>query len=143
MEVKKLARNLKSYYGAIANITLAYGLRMLHTANKEETAIAIAELLSHARAKPVTQMTRQTPPRSKSLPQQQLYLVSALPGIGGKLAQKLLQKYGSPRRVMSLTAGELSMTSGIGWKRAEKIKELLDSRFAKYEGGQAQMRLEE
>lgn len=141
-EVGKLARNLKSYYGAIANITLAYGLRVLYTANKEETAIAIAELLNHARAKPVSQMTRETPPRSKSAPQQQVYLVSALPGIGGRLAEKLLLKYGTPRRVMSLTAGELTMTPGIGWKRAERIKQILDSKFSKFEDKQPQTRLE-
>lgn len=142
-EVGKLTRNLKSYYGAIANITLAYGLRVLYTANKEETAIAIAELLNHARAKPATQMSREAPPRSKSPSLQQVYLVSALPGIGGRLAEKLLLKYGTPRRVMSLTAGELTMTPGIGWKRAEKIKQILDSKFSRFEDRQPQTRLEE
>lgn len=142
-EVGKIAKNLKSYYGAIANVTLAYGLRLLHTANTQETAIAIAELLNHAWAKPVTQMTRETPPKSKSIPRQQVYLVSALPGIGGKLAQKLLLKYGSPRRVMSLTTGELSMTPGIGWKRAEKIKALLDTTFARSGEMRTQTRLGE
>jgi DNA excision repair protein ERCC-4 len=142
-EVGKLARNLKSYYGAIANITLAYGLRVLYTANREETAIAIAELLNHARAKPAARMPREVPPRSKSASQQQVYLVSALPGIGGRLAEKLLLKYGTPRRVLSLTAGELTLTPGIGWKRAERIKQILDSKFSRFEEKQPQTRLEE
>jgi DNA excision repair protein ERCC-4 len=59
-EVEHLAKNLKSFYGAIANVTLAYGLRVLYTANAKETAIAIAELLSQARASP----SRPYPPRS-------------------------------------------------------------------------------
>ncbi|HUI85827.1 MAG TPA: ERCC4 domain-containing protein [Nitrososphaerales archaeon] len=142
-EVGKLARNIGSYYGVIANVTLAYGLRLLHTADAHETATAIAALLHHARARPVTQMTREAPPRSKSVPQQQVYLVSSLPGIGGKLAQKLLLKYGTPRRVMGLTAGELSMTPGIGWKRAERIKALLDATYSKAEEAKTQTRLEE
>jgi DNA excision repair protein ERCC-4 len=142
-EVESLAKNLKSFYGAIANVTMAYGLRVLYTANPRETAMAIAELLRHARAKPLTRMPSEAPPKSKSVPQQQLYLVSSMPGIGRKLAGKLLSKYGTPRRVMSLTAGELAMTQGIGWKKAEKIKEMLDTKFTKHQESEAQARLEE
>jgi DNA excision repair protein ERCC-4 len=142
-EVVKLAKNMKSFYGAIANVTLAYGLRLLYTANTAETAMAIAELLNHARAKPLARMPSELPPKAKSVPQQQLYVVSSMPGVGRKLAEKLLQKYGTPRRVMSLTAGELALTQGIGWKRAEKIKELLDTKYASFQEGKAQTRLEE
>ena len=142
-EVEGLVKNLKSFYGAIANVTLAYGLRVIYTANPKETAMAIAGLLAHARAKPLARMPSELPPKAKSVPQQQLYLVSSIPGVGRKLAEKLLSKYGTPRRVMSLTTGELALTPGIGWKRAEKIRELLDTRFTKYKESGSQARLEE
>jgi len=141
-EVEKLARNLKSYYGAIANITMAYGLRVLFTANQRETAIVIAELLDQARAKPLSRMPVEAPPKAKNVPQQQLYLVSSMPGVGRKLAEKLLLKYGNPRRVMNLTAGELAMTGGIGWRRAERIKEMMDAKYSRREEQQKQSRLE-
>ena len=141
-EVESLARNLKSFYGAIANVSLAYGLRVLYTANPRETAMAIAELLAHARARPLARMPAEAPPKSKSIHLQQLYLVSSLPGVGRKLAEKLLSKYGTPRKVMGLTAGELAMTAGIGWKKAEKIKELLDATFTKRQESGTQERLE-
>ena len=142
-EVEGLTRNLKSFYGAIANVTLAYGLRVLYTANAKETATAIAELLAHARAKPLTRMPSELPPKSKSVHQQQLYLVSSMPGIGRKLAEKLLSKYGTPRRVMSLTAGELAMTQGVGWKKAERIKEMMDATFTRRQETGTQERLAE
>jgi DNA excision repair protein ERCC-4 len=142
-EVESLARNLKSFYGAIANVTLAYNLRVLYTANPKETALAIAELLSHARAKPLARMPSEVPPKAKSIPQQQLYLVSSIPGIGRKLAERLLSKYGTPRRIMGLTAGELAMTQGIGWRKAERIKEMLDATFTKHQQATPQARLEE
>ena len=141
-EVERLTRNLKSYYGAIASVTLAYGLRVLFTANKTETAVAISELLRNVRARPVPHQMSETPPRSKSFSQQQVYLISSLPGVGRKLAERLLRKYGSPRRVMSLTQGELSLTPGIGWKRAEKIKRLLDESFVGAPAGESQTKLE-
>lgn len=142
-EVEGLAKNLKSFYGAIANVTLAYGLRVLYTANPRESALAIAELLNHARAKPLARMPAELPPKAKTVPQQQLYLVSSIPGIGRKLAERLLSKYGTPRKVLSLTAGELAMTPGIGWKKAEKIREMLDARFTRYQEKGDQSRLEE
>jgi DNA excision repair protein ERCC-4 len=141
-EVEALAKNLKSFYGAIANVTLAYGLRVLYTANQKETALAIAELLSHARAKPLTKMPSELPPKAKAVPQQQLYLVSSLPGVGRRLAERLLLKYGTPRRIMGLTAGELALTQGIGGKRADKIKEVMDTKYAKYQEKTPQSRLE-
>lgn len=142
-EVEELAKNLKSFYGAIANVTLAYGLRVLYTANPRETAIAIAELLNHARAKPLARMPTELPPKAKTVPQQQLYLVSSMPGVGRKLAERLLSKYGTPRKIMSLTAGELALTQGIGWKRAEKIKEMMDTKFTRFQEVGTQARLEE
>ncbi len=141
-EVEGLAKNLKSYYGAIAEVTLAYGLRVLYTANPKETATAIAELMGHARAKSPSKAPSEAPPKSKSVSQQQLYLVSSLPGVGRKLAERLLLKYGTPRRVMSLTLGELALTAGIGWKRAERIKEMLDATYSKRDETHRQMRLE-
>ncbi len=141
-EVESLAKNLKSFYGAIANVTIAYGLRVLYTANPKETAVAIAELLEHARAKPLARMPSELPPKAKSVPQQQLYLTSSLPGVGRRLAERLLSKYGTPRRVMGLTAGEFALTQGIGWKRAERIKEVLDAKYARYQEKGAQSRLE-
>lgn len=141
-EVSKLTKNTMAYYGAIAYVTLAYGLRMMYTADPAQTAMAIAGLLSHARAKPLDSLPLETPPKSKSVPQQQVYLVSSLPGVGKRLAERLLTKYGTPRRVMSLTAGELAMTQGIGWKRAERVKEALDAKYSKYQGSKAQTRLE-
>jgi DNA excision repair protein ERCC-4 len=141
-EVEKIAKNLKSYYGAIADVTMAYGLRVLYTANPRETAIAISELLAHARAKPLVRIPAEVPPKAKSVSQQQLYLLSSLPGVGRRLAERLLLKYGTPRKVMSLTAGELAMTAGIGWKRAERIKEMMDTRYSKRGETHQQMRLE-
>jgi DNA excision repair protein ERCC-4 len=142
-EVEGLVKNMQSFYGAIANVTLAYGLRILYTANPKETATAIAGLLKHARARPPAKMPAEVSPKAKSVPLQQLYLVSAMPGIGRKLAERLLAKYGTPRKVMSLAPAELALTQGIGWKRAEKIKEMMDTRFMRFKDTSPQARLEE
>jgi len=134
-EVSKLVKNLASYYGAIASVTLAYDLRLMHTANADETALAIAALVRNSRARPIPPGPLQAPPKSKDEAQQQLYFVSSLPGVGMKLAKRMLGRHGTPRRVVSLTEAQFSMIPGVGAKRASKIAHVLDTKYA---GWQAQ-----
>src|SRR3989454_9573180 len=81
-EVERLTRNLKSYYGAIASVTLAYGLRVLFTANKTETAVANSELLRNVRERPVAHQMSETPPRGKSFSQEPAHPGPSLPRLG-------------------------------------------------------------
>ena len=52
-----------------------------------------------------------------------------------KLAKRMLGRYGTPRRVVSLTEAQFSMIPGVGAKRASKIAHVLDTKYA---GWQAQ-----
>jgi DNA excision repair protein ERCC-4 len=142
-EIEILTRNISSYYGAIANVTLAYSLRILHTANRRETALAIAELVKNSRVKPLPVGLSGTAPKSKNPSQQQVYFLSSLPGVGVKLAKRLLSRYGTPRRVMNLTKSEFALTPGVGWKKAEKIQFVLDRKFGEWKQQGVQTRLSE
>jgi NADPH-dependent F420 reductase len=146
-DVNKLSgmvKNLASYYGAVASVTLAYDLRLMHTANSDETAQAIAALVRNSRAKPIPPGLLQAPPKSKDEAQQQLYFVSALPGVGIKLAKRMLGRYGTPRKVVSLTESQFAMIPGVGAKRASKIAHVLDTRHPGWqqEDGAQQGKLE-
>lgn len=143
-KVGGMVKNLASYYGAIASVTLAYDLRLMHTANPDETALAIAALVKNSRARPLPPGVAQPPPKSKDDAQQQLYFVSALPGVGMKLAKRMLGRYGTPRRVVSLTEAQLAMIPGVGAKRASKIAHVLDTGYkgSQPEAGAQQRKLE-
>jgi DNA excision repair protein ERCC-4 len=128
-EVSKLVKNLRSYYGAIASVTMAYGLRIVHTADAQETAVAIAELLQNSKASKLPPGAISTPKKGKELAQQQLYFISALPGVGLKLAKRLLTRFGTPRKIINLTEAQFAMVPGVGSKRGEKITRMLDSGY--------------
>jgi ERCC4-type nuclease len=129
-EVSSLARNLNSYYGAIASVTLAYDLRLVHTANPGETAVAIAALVKQSRARPLPPGAVSAPPKGRDEPQQQLYMISSLPGVGLKLAKRMLFRFGTPRKIMNLTESQLSMVPGLGPKRAARLSHMLDAPYA-------------
>ena len=52
-------------------------------------------------------------------------MLSSLPGVGEKLAIRMLEKFGTPLRVFSASSTELSKISGLGELRAKKIKKML------------------
>jgi DNA excision repair protein ERCC-4 len=126
-ELNDLTKNVNSYYGAIASVTLAYDLRIIHTADRAQTASAIAALIQHSRARPLPPGSITAAPKGNDEPQQQLYLVSALPGVGVKLARRMLSRYGTPRKIMNLTESQLALVQGLGGKRAARIARMLDT----------------
>ncbi len=137
-KVSGMVKNPASYFGAVASVTLAYDLRLMHTANADETALAIAALVKNSRARPIPAGLMQPPPKSKDEAQQQLYFLSSLPGVGMKLAKRMLGRYGTPRRVASLTEAQFSMIPGVGAKRASKIARVLDTRYAGWQAQEAE-----
>jgi len=134
-ELTGLTKNINSYYGAVASVTLAYDLRVIHTADPAQTASAIAALIQHSHAKPVPMSFVAAAPKAKDEPQQQLYLVSSLPGVGMKLAKRMLSRYGTPRKIMGLTESQLAMVQGVGSKKAARIVHMLDAPYASQGGG--------
>ncbi|MGC9189834.1 MAG: helix-hairpin-helix domain-containing protein, partial [Conexivisphaera sp.] len=73
------------------------------------------------------------------LAQAQLYLVASVPGIGPKLAERLLTRLGSPAAVFSAPEGMLAKV--IGEKRARRLRELLDRRYEGNSGEESQAHL--
>jgi DNA excision repair protein ERCC-4 len=144
-QIGTMVKNVNSYYGAIASVTLAYDLRIFHTSSAGDTAAAIAALVKHSRARPVGQgVVTAAAPKGKGDQQQQLYLVSSLPGVGLKLARRILTRYGTPRKVMALTESQFAMVPGLGSKRAAKISRVLDALYAPSTGqAEAQEKLTE
>jgi DNA excision repair protein ERCC-4 len=57
---------------------------------------------------------------------QQLSILSSLPGIGDKLAVRMLEKFRTPQRALSASIAELARIPGFGNARAEKIRKILD-----------------
>jgi DNA excision repair protein ERCC-4 len=133
-QLSDLAKNVNSYYGAVASVTLAHDLRMIHTSDQSQTAAAIAALAQHSRARPLPPGAISPAPKGNDEQQQQLYLVSALPGVGIKLAKRMLSRFGTPRKIMNLTESQLALVQGLGGKRAARIARMLDTVYSTHGG---------
>ena len=118
----------KAIQGMIATITVSYGIPLLYTKNSKETSSLISSIAMREQDEGYKQFTMHS---SKPLTQkeQQEYLISSLPGIGPKLAKPLLEKFGSPEKVMSASIEELQTVDLIGKKKAENIKNIITANY--------------
>ena len=65
--------------------------------------------------------------KSNDLQKQQLSILCSLPGVGEKTAIRMLEKFGTPLRVLSSSTTELSKVGGLGEARAKNIKKTLQA----------------
>lgn len=60
-------------------------------------------------------------PRLKKLEKSQIAMLTAIPGIGEKKAEKILKHFGSIHRIANASVSELMRVEGIGEKKAREI----------------------
>jgi len=139
--VKKMARP-RVFWGALTTLALEYGLSVFFTVDAHQTADLIYTLTKHRGFVRPRGPLIQKKPKAKDLEKTQLFLVSGLPGIGPKLADRALRRFGTVRRVFSASVAEISSVHGIGRIRAENMAKILDAHYHPAERPPKQLRLD-
>ncbi|HKZ93813.1 MAG TPA: ERCC4 domain-containing protein [Candidatus Bathyarchaeia archaeon] len=120
----------RAYWGALATLAFQFGLTVFFTANARQTADLIRTL---AKRSGLTRAPKgpwvQKKVRRADVQRMQLSLVASLPAIGPKLAERVLGRFGTVRRVFSASVAELCTVKGVGRVKAEKIAALLDREY--------------
>jgi len=139
--VREMARP-RAFWGALTTLAFEYGLSVFFTADAKQTADLIYTLTKRKGPfRPRGPLVRKKL-KVRALEKNQLFLVSGLPGIGPKLADRALRRFGTVRRVFSASVAELSSVDGIGRVKAEKIAEILDAHYHSAEKPSKQLRLD-
>ncbi len=68
-------------------------------------------------------------PRAARKDRAQVAMLTAIPGVGEKLAVELLRRFGSVQRVANASMAELMRVSGVGEKKARTIREFFTKKF--------------
>ncbi|MEM2094833.1 MAG: ERCC4 domain-containing protein [Candidatus Bathyarchaeia archaeon] len=119
--------NPNTIWGAVATLLFTYGIRVFITKNRHQTASFIHTLAMRNRSHTVRPRIFKKL-RVRTLEEAKIGLLSSLPGIGAKLAHRLLVHFGSARKVFGASAAELAMVEGIGRVKADRIVAILDSK---------------
>jgi len=124
-EIEELTENPLVFYGAISSIAIDFKIPVIPTPNATHTSKLLISMCSRKDASkgPFIKKIR----KSNDLQKQQLSMLCSLPGVGEKTAIRMLEKFGTPLRVLSSSITELSKVSGLGVARAKNIKKVLQA----------------
>jgi len=122
-------RNPFVFWGALAKATAEWNIPTVFTLNEEQTAHFIFSLAKKLQEEKKERVAVRYKPKFYTRADQQRFIVQGLPRIGPKLADKLLQKFGSVRRVFTATKNDWFKVEGFGRKRIEELSKFLDEPY--------------
>ena len=125
-EIEKLTENPFVFYGAISSIAIDFKIPVIPTPNASHTSKLLVAMCSRkdTLSGPFIKKIR----KSNNLQKQQLSMLCSLPGVGEKTAVRMLEKFGTPLKLLSSSVIELSKIGGLGEARAKNIKKILKTK---------------
>jgi Fanconi anemia group M protein len=117
-------------YGALVSVISDFNIPIISTENSKESAEIIRALATREQLENNSMPGIRGEKPAWTLPERQRFVIEGLPNVSGKLAQRLLEHFGSVKAVFSADVAELSKVKGIGKKTAEEIKKVIEERFS-------------
>jgi DNA excision repair protein ERCC-4 len=124
---KLIVDKIRIAYDTLIKIALDFRIPILYTPSIYYTAELLIHLASNSLKNKDDGPLLKKIKKSNPFYIQQLYVLTSLPGIGPKLATRLLEKFHSPNNVLNASIADLARVPGLGNMRAEKIRRLLDT----------------
>ncbi len=118
----------KAIQGMIATITVSYGIPIIFTRSTRETTAYIYTVMKREQDEGYKDYSMHSS-KPLTLKEQQEYIISALPGIGPKLARPLLKRFGSVQKILEASDKELMSVELIGQKKAKDIRSLIENTY--------------
>jgi Fanconi anemia group M protein len=116
--------------GAIASITVDFGVPVLRTDNARETAefiLAIAKREQEEKRRGVVEHVAKT---KRTLKEEQEHIVSAISNVGGVIAKNLLDYFQTIEKIATADVEELAKVPKVGRKTAEKIRRVMTTPYS-------------
>lgn len=123
-EINKITENPLIFYGAVSSVALDFKIPVIATPSADHTAKLLISMCSRKDI-PQGPFLKKIK-KSNDIQRQQLVALSSLPGVGEKLAIRMLEKFGSPLTVFNASTTELAKVEGLGQEKAKKIKKMLE-----------------
>lgn len=111
--------------GALSFLSVIQTISVLPVYHQNHAAYMIAKLASHFVDGLYTPVSLHKA-KPKAVFDQQLYALESLPGVSCRVAEQLLETFGSVRRVMLATQEELLAVKGFGPKKVAAFLKVLD-----------------
>ena len=121
----------ESLMGAYSSVLADFGASIFFTRNAEKTAELVFFIAKHEQLAEKKPMRVTGARKGLTLAQNQKAIVEMLPMIGPKIADSLLEHFGSVWGVFNANEEELLEVEGLGAKRARVIRNTIDGKYVK------------
>ncbi|MDR5671830.1 DEAD/DEAH box helicase [Halalkaliarchaeum sp. AArc-GB] len=127
------ARNVhpNAIRGALASLAIDFDVSVLRTEDAEGTANMLETIARREQEDRDRAVSVHGEKGSKTLPEQQEYVVSAIADIGPITARGLLEAFGSVEAVMTAEKDDLREVDGVGEVTADRIREVVASEYVR------------
>lgn len=119
--------NENALFGALSAIAIDFGVPTVWTKNKMESAKFICQAAKREQLERNGSFRIRVKKKPKNLREEQEILVAGLPSVNSVLSKRLLEKFGTPKKIFNATKGELMEVDGLGEKKAERFVNLIDT----------------
>lgn len=117
-----------SIFGALASIVSDFGIPVISTKDRRETAELLAAMIRRevSNGRPIGLRGDKT---SMSTLERQQFIIEGLPGVSATLAQRLLTHFGNVKAIMDADVEELCEVKGIGDSIAKGIVDVVSTGY--------------
>ncbi len=115
--------------GALSSLAVDFGASVLRTESEADTTELLAVIARREQRTSSRTVSVHGEKGTKTLGEQQEYVVSSIAEIGPVTARSLLEEFGSVEAVMIASEEELQNADGVGAVTAERIREVVGSDY--------------
>lgn len=127
-DIKLHAERMPLAYDALITVATEFRIPIIHTPSAEQTAQLLVTLVNRSlREGKATGPLLRKIKKENPIYIQQLSVLASLPGVGEKLAARMLKKFHTPIRALNASAAELATIPGFGLTRAERVRKVLST----------------
>jgi len=123
--IDEITENPLVFYGALSSIALDFKIPIIPTPSASHSAKLLISMCARQNTNKGHFLKKIK--KSDDMQKQQLSVLCSLPGVGEKLATRMLEKFGSPSNTLKASYTELAKIQGLGESRALKIRKMLDA----------------
>ncbi|RQG93327.1 DEAD/DEAH box helicase [Natrarchaeobius halalkaliphilus] len=115
--------------GALSSLAVDFGASVLRTEDEDETTELLAVIATREQQTADREVSVHGEKQSKTLAEQQEYVVSSIAEIGPVTARSLLSEFGTVEAVMIASEDELQRADGVGQVTAERMREVIGNEY--------------
>ena len=119
----------KAIQGALSSLAVDFGVSIVQTADESETADLLEVIATREQDDGRREVSVHGEKQSKTLAEQQEYVVASIAEVGPVIARSLLEEFGSVEAVMTADEDELTAADGVGEVTAGRIHEVVTSSY--------------